>query len=347
MSSLYIGLGTLAITAVGAGISAASQMQAGQAAQGIAGQNANIQRANAELDRRASIIQANDQIRAAQTDKLNAGLSLQSGKIDEANARLERVQGDFVAATQVQNLTSDSALSVIDSQISRRNASTLTTYARTLETEGRERISRMRDDGRRAMGIVRNKVAASGIVESGSPLLVEGANAANIELAAQDVDYETRSQSRSSELQAQNELAKSGRSLLQAAQSRKNARTVVKGVKYSRASADFKAATGLLEQQGAKYAMTAADYKADTGTKLIDLANDRYDVALGEAGVTEAGGAATARASQLAAYGTLLSGASDVAGNIATNGKTYGAAFGNSVGTIQYATGTTPKATAV
>jgi len=298
-------------------MSAYSEGQAGKTAAGLASQNAAIQRANAELDRRAALIQANDQIRSAQIDKLNAGLSLQGGQIDEANARLERVQGDFVAATQVQNLTSDSQLAVIDSQISRRNASTLTTYARSLEAEGRERISRLREDGRRAMGVVRNKVAASGIVEDGSPLIVEGANAANIELAAQDVDYETRSQSRAAELQAQNQLAQSGRSLLQAAQSRKNARNVVKGLKFSRQAADFKAATGLIEQQSAKYAMTAADDKADSGRKLIDLANDRYDVALQEAGVTEAGGAATARASQLAAYGTLLSGASDAAAGAA------------------------------
>jgi hypothetical protein len=227
------------------------------------------------------------------------------------------VQGDFVAATQVQNLTSDSQLAVIDSQISRRNASTLTSYAQSLEAEGRERISRLREDGRRAMGVVRNKVAASGIVEEGSPLIVEGANAANIELAAQDVNYETRSQSRAAELQAQNQLAQSGRSLLQAAQSRKNARNVVKGLKYSRQTADFKIASGLLEQQGARYAMTAADDKADSGRQLLQLADDRYKVALGEADVTEAGGAATARASQLAAYGTMLSGAADIAGGAA------------------------------
>jgi hypothetical protein len=104
---------------------------------------------------------------------------------------------------------------------------------------------------------------------------------------------------------------------LQAAQSRKNARTVVKGLKFSRQAADFKTATGLLEQQAAKYAMTAADYKADTGKQLIDLANDRYKVALGEADVTAAGGAATARASQFAAVGTVLSGVANAASGAA------------------------------
>lgn len=317
MRETWVAAAGLAITAVGAGVAAYSQAQAGAAANGIAGQNANIQIENAGLDRRAAQIQANDQIRAAGIDKLNAGLQLRGGNIDEQNARLEKVQGDFVAATQIQNLNSDSDFSILDSQTFRQNATTLRSYARSVDDVGRERISRLREDGRRAMGIVRNKIAASGIVESGSPLIVEGANAANIELAAQDVNYETRSQSRNAELEAVNELTKSRRSILQAKQSTKNAGRVVKGLAFAHSSSDLKIAGTKLEQQASEYASTAADYRADSGRQLLDLADDRYNVALQEAGVTRAGGEATQRASNLAAVGTILSGASDAAGGYA------------------------------
>jgi len=312
--AVTVGVAGVAVAGAGTALSYYGQQQAGKAAAGIAGQNADIQRANAELDRRASQIQANNEIRAAQTDKLNAGISLRVGQINEQNAHLEKVQGDFVAATQIDNLNSDAQLSLLDSHTFRKNAVILTSFARSVETQGRERISRLREDGRRSMGIVRNKIAASGIVQEGSPLLVAGANAANIELAAQDVNFETRTQARGAEMEAQNELSKSRRSILQAKQSRKNARRVVQGLAFSHASSDFKIAGAKLEQEAAKYAEDAADYRAASGGQLLQLADDRYNVGLGEADITKAGGEATARASQLAAYGTLLSGASDVVG---------------------------------
>lgn len=315
-AATVIGVAGLAVAAGGAAVSAYGQAQAGAASAGIAGMNADIQRAQAEIDRRAARIQANDTIRSAQIDKLNAGISLRGGQIDEQNARLEKVQGDFVAATQIQNLNSDAKFSILDSQTFSQNATTLRSYARSVDAQGREQISRLREDGRRAMGVVRNKIAASGIVEEGSPLIVEGANAANIELAAQDVNYETRTQSRGAELEAVNELTKSRRAILQAKQSTRNAGRVVKGLPFAHMAADFKIAGAGLEQQAADYASQAADYKAQSGEQLLQLADDRYKVALGEADITKAGGLATQRASQMAAFGTILSGTADAASGI-------------------------------
>lgn len=312
-----IGIGGLAIGAAGVGMSAYSTFAQGGTQAGIAGQNAQIARMNAELDKRSAIILAENEINAAKVDKLNAGLTLRSGQIDESNARLERVQGDFIAATQIENFTTDAKLARMDSETFRRNATTLTSYARTIEATGRERISRMREEGRRAMGIVRNRVAKSGVVMEGSPLIVAGENAANIELAAQDVNFETRTASRNTELAAQDELSKARRSILQMRQSTRNARTAAKSVSFTRAASDLKIAGAKITQEAAGYASDAADFRASQGGKLIDLANDRYDVALGEADIIKAGGAATERASQLAAYGTLLSGGADVAGQAA------------------------------
>jgi hypothetical protein len=85
-------------------------------------------------------------------------------------------------------------------------------------------------------------------------------------------------------------------------------------VKFAHAASDLKVASAQLGQQAAQYASDAADFRASQGEQLIDLANDRYKVSMGEADVIKAGGEATARATQLASYGTVLSGASDIAG---------------------------------
>lgn len=297
----------------GVALSAYSTFGGAGAQAGIAGQNSEIARANAALDRRAAEIQANNEIYGAKIDKLNAGLSLRGGQIDEANANLEKVQGDFVAAAQIGNFVTEGKTARIESAVGRRNARTLTSYARTIEASGRDRISRLREDGRRAMGIVRGSIAKSGVVSEGSPLIALGENAANIELAAQDVNFETRTQSRGARLEAQNELSNSRRSILQMRQSQRNARTVSGSVKFAHAAADFKIAGAKIEQQAAQYASDAADFRASQGRELLDIAVDRYNLDLKSAGIVRAGSEATARATALAGVGTVLSQGADLA----------------------------------
>jgi len=315
--AITVGVAGVAVAGAGVAMNYMGQQQAAGAQASIANQNAAIARMNADIDRRAALIQANSEIRAAEVDKLNAGLSMQSAKIDNANARLERVQNDFIAAAQMENLASDADFARIDSETFRKNATTLIGYARTVEAAGAERISRLREDGRRAMSIVRNKVAKGGVVMEGSPLVIAGENAANIELAAQDVNFETRQTARNAQIEAGNELSKSRRSLLQMDRFSRNARTVEKGIPLSRASSNLKVLSSGLSMQAANYAADAAEFRGQQGNQLISLANDRYKVAVGDAEVIRAGGAAAARASQIAAYGTLLSGGAEIAGQAA------------------------------
>jgi len=342
---LALGIGSFALTAAGTGLSVYGSMQQAGAQRGVASANAEIMRKNAELELRANLIEADGEIYAAGVDKQNAQISKRSGQIDELNAGLEDVGNTYATATAVGNATTNARLYRMDSALARKNASTLNAFGRTIEAQGRERVARMREDGRRAMGVVRNRVAKSGLVMEGSPLIVASENAANIELAAQDAVYESRMNAREADQQAQALRFGAKRSLLSARQERHNAKAALKTLEISKVGVAFKIAGAKLSQEAADVAANAADFRASQGEKMAELARDKYEVSLEEAGISKAAGFAQARATEMAAIGTAISGASSIAG---TAGSYFGSAsIGDAIGNVQYYTGTTPKATAV
>lgn len=72
-------------------------------------------------------------------------------------------------------------------QVAAHNAKVQENEAIQQDMEMREQISRTRRENKRLLASQRAGVAASGIELSGSPLEVLGANAANLELRAQDM----------------------------------------------------------------------------------------------------------------------------------------------------------------
>lgn len=72
-------------------------------------------------------------------------------------------------------------------QVAAYNAKTQENEAIQQDMEMREQISRTRHENKRLLASQRSGIAASGIELSGSPLEILGANAANLELQAQDM----------------------------------------------------------------------------------------------------------------------------------------------------------------
>lgn len=306
-----VAIGGLAVAAAGTGFSIYSSMQQGEAAASNASANAGIISKNAELQYKSDQMQIAAEVNDATLSKKNAQLSYRMGQIDEANANLSGVQAEMNAAVSAKNYIGSAADYRLDASLSISNAHTLNNYARGVEAQGKEQITRFREEGRELMAVAGNRLAKSGIAAEGSPLQVMARNAALIELKVQDMHYETELSARSIDRAAYNERFKAKRSLMAAKTQVYNANQSLRSGRLAKVGTAFSIAGAKLEQEGAKYAEDAADFRIGQGQDAYDLAWEKYQNTLETAGVTAASGAATQRAATYAAIGTGLAGAAD------------------------------------
>lgn len=157
-------LASLAITAIGTGMSFYSSQQAAANEQRMANYNAEIARQNAEL-------QSATAARQAQMAQYNARLM-------QAQAQNDLSQAQYQAA-------------VMES-----NAQTLRNYAASTEDQGREEARRMRLEKLRAISAQRSQFAKGGVTTEGSPLAVLADTEGTMELAISDMWWQTNQESK-------------------------------------------------------------------------------------------------------------------------------------------------------
>jgi hypothetical protein len=323
MSTGWIGLG---VSVIGIAASVGSSLMQGAAASSAAGMNADILEKNAALDLRSATLQIEGEIYDAKVSEQNAELALRGGQLDESNARLAGLQNELNTAHAVESSRMDAKMSRIDASLQMRSARTLNSHARGVESQGRERISRFREQGARVLAVTRGRVAKAGVTMEGSPLEVMADTAANVELGAQDVAFETAMTSRSYDLQADNERQGAKRSLLIAGRHIKNGRNAVKSGEMARMGVSFAIAGAELVQKSAGIAKDAAIYRQYMGEESLDIAQENYELSLQSAGVTRASGAAQQSAATLAAVGTGINGVASAASDYRTSKPTTKAA---------------------
>lgn len=313
-TAIALGVSTAA-TVAGTGISIYSQMQQGAAANGIAGQNAAIIAANAKIQLQSDRMQALGQINDAQLAGEQAGISVETGKIDEANAYLKGLSDTLQTNAGAKNELTAARQYNLDASLSVQNAATLNSYAKQVDAQGSEQIARFRDQSAQMMALGQNKIAKSGLVDSGSPLAIQAHNAAMVELQAQDIAYTANQQSTAANREAYNQRIQAQRSLLSGRIETQNAKTSLRSGDLARMGMKFNVAGAQFEQAAGAYAEQAASFRMALGEGEYGLAGDKYAVAMGQSNLEKVSGAAQQRGADLSAIATGFSGAASIAGS--------------------------------
>ena len=275
--------------------------------------NADIGTNNADTDREAARLQTESEIKSAQLAQEQAKLGIDSTRIDQENIRLQGQQtyDDFIYKSE-QSATNGHIL-LQQARIQMEDAQTLNEYGRSIEAVGRERVSRMREDHKRVMASTRTAYAKSGVVMSGSPLDVMADTAAHLELAAQDSVYETGLAARDYDRKAANSRAQASITLLNAGQSIKESRNFRKSAKASKVGTDFALRSSELELRAGNLNLEAARYREEQANYALNAIDESYGNALDSVSLQKMIAYSTARGTELASYGTLISGANKFA----------------------------------
>lgn len=317
---------TAAISAAGTGLSMYSQMQQGAAENGIAGQNAALMAANAKIQLQSDQMQALGQINDAQLAGEQAGISVETGKIDEANAYLKGLSDTLQTNAGAKNELTAARQYNLDASLSVQNAATLNSYAKQVDAQGSEQIARFREQSAQMMALGQNKIAKSGLVDSGSPLAVQAHNAATVELQAQDIAYTANQQSTAANREAYTQRIQGARSLLSGRIETENASTSLRSGNLARMGMKFNVAGAQFEQAAGAYAEQATQVRMGFGDQEYKLASEKYAVAIGQSNLEKVSGAAQQRGADLSAIATGLSGAAklgDTASSFAGTGGNF------------------------
>lgn len=309
-------LASLAFTAAGTGMSIYGSQQEADTQARIAGYNRDIAGRNAEANKLASQLQALGEINSARTSAEQARLAGVQSDIDFANAELGEVQALLSSNAAADQSLSDAKTAQLDVRSAIRNSRVLNSYALSIEAQGTERIRRLRTEGRKALALTRNAVAASGVAMSGSPLEVLAENAATMELRAQDAAFETELQAGNVRLQAGEQLFAGRRSMIQARQSVKTARVQLTSGRLARIGAGFAKASALVAGQAAEYAEGAARYRESLAAFAYDAAERGFILNLDTADMNFMAQMGQSRATRNSGWTTLLSGLNTGAGSL-------------------------------
>ena len=285
MSSWIIGgtaIASILISAAGAGLSYYGQQQQSKNASSVANYNAQIQQQNADRQRQIAQIQA------------------QNNAVDAQNYQAQAINAQRNAVYQQTSAAQNQQIALAQYKQAQNNATSLENNAKAQEAQGQERARRMRMDQERTLASRRANTGASGIVNEGSPLAVLADDARLTELNIQDAAHQT-------EMDRQGSLQKAN---------------------LERFNGNFSLIDASMQgQQGelAKYQESLAKYQQGIGQYQESIAGfegasseSARQIAYREADLTRMSGASQAQGYQLASYGSLISGAGQMA-NSASN----------------------------
>lgn len=336
-----IALGVSAAAAVAAaGVSAYGQMQSADAQMKAASAQAGIDRSNALITREQNRIQALAEKRAAEISGYQADLSILQSKVSAQNANnqalFEKSQLLFSADQADQN----AIILGVRSQVQERNANTLFRYARLtreigankvgrIETQSRERTRRIREQSGRVKSTMRARVGASGVVMEGSPLEALADVAGTMELSAQDAVFEAEVSRRDTifqtEMEAGNLEERGGNTRFESAvtkinadQSRQSAQNFRQSTRFVDMGRDLSLAGFKLEGEAGALAKQSAGYRGAMADYAYRSADAGFTMDMQTSNLNRFASESTARATQVASYGTILSGVSSAAGTYAS-----------------------------
>ena len=191
-------------------------------------------------------------------------------------------------ATAARNAAQAGLVAQANANAANQNAAILADQGRATEAQAREQARRTREESDKVLAMQRARYAKSGVVNEGTPLAVMAETAGLLELGVQDAAYEADMTGRAYDRRS--ELAKfEGRQAL-----------------YE----------GQLEGVDARETINQSIF--DAGVAQYEAAANQAGIAIGlnQARVEKMSGMSTAQGYRNASYGTLLSGAGDIAGAV-------------------------------
>ena len=243
----------------------------------------------------SSVANYNAQIQQQNADRQRqiAQIQAQNNAVDAQNYQAQAINAQRNAVYQQTSAAQNQQIALAQYKQAQNNATSLENNAKAQESQGQERARRMRMDQERTLASRRANTGASGIVNEGSPLAVLADDARLTELNIQDAAHQT-------EMDRQGSLQKAN---------------------LERFNGNFSLIDASMQgQQGelAKYQESLAKYQESIAGFEGASSESARQIAYREADLTRMSGASQAQGYQLASYGSLISGAGQMA-NSASN----------------------------
>jgi hypothetical protein len=335
-----------AVSLAAAGVSAYGQMQSADAQMKAAGAQAGIDQSNALITREQNRIQALAERRAAEISGYQADLSILQSKVSAQNSKNQALFETSQLLFSANQADQNAVILGVRSEVQARNANTLFRYARLtrdigankvgrIETQSRERVRRIREQSGRVQSMMRSRVGASGVVMEGSPLEALADVAGTMELSAQDAVFEAEVARRDTMFQTEMEAGdleerggnarfESAVTRVNAAQSRESAQNSRRSTRFVAMGRDLSLAGFALEGEAGGLAKQSAGYRGAMADYAYRSADAGFAMDMQTSNLNRFASESTARATQIASYGTILSGVSDAAGTVASAGGSFG-----------------------